>query len=122
MSIWLVLGLAPLTLLKCELLITVQFGSLVVRVLLVTVCAVGLYCHIAMAELLRQTKSGSALVLKSPLAPTTGALDIADVVSSIRRTYSQIDDTERSIGILRDLILRAHAAEHDGIRTQPTID
>src|SRR5436305_12373199 len=73
MSIWLVLGLAPLTLLKCELLITVQFGSLVVRVLLVTVCAVGLYCHIAMAELLRQTKSGSALVLKSPLALTTGA-------------------------------------------------
>src|SRR6266480_3596654 len=73
MSIWLVVGLTPLRLLKCELLITVQFGSLVVRVLLVTVCAVGLYCHIAMAELLRQTKSGSALVLKSPLALTTGA-------------------------------------------------
>src|SRR5215475_9535024 len=59
MSIWLVVRLAPLTLLKCELLITVQFGSLVARVLLVTVCAVG---------------------------------------------------------------LRAHAAEHDGIRTQPAID
>src|SRR5262245_28260714 len=73
MSIWVVLGLAPLTLLKCALPMTAQFGSLVVRVLLVTVCAVGSYCHIAMAELLRQTKSGSALVLKSPLAPTIGA-------------------------------------------------
>ena len=29
---------------------------------------------------------------------------------------------ERSVGILRDLILEAHAAEHDGIRTEPAID
>src|SRR5262245_27678226 len=69
MSIWLV----PALELKCALPMTVQFGSLAPRVLLMTVCAVGLYCHIAMAELLRQTKSGSALLLKSPRALTTGA-------------------------------------------------
>src|SRR5262249_23315564 len=49
-------------------------------------------------------------------------LDIADLASSVGCTWPQIDDVERRVDPLRDLILRGRAAEHDGVRTASTVN
>src|SRR5258707_435425 len=49
-------------------------------------------------------------------------LDIADVVHAIRHTSSQIDDMNRTIRILSDLILRVRAAIDGGVHAGSAIE